>query len=155
MPQKHCKICQTKFYVKPSHEKLGFGKYCSLACSRIGKRQGKYVICDVCGKETWKQPKALKKSKSGKFFCGKSCQTKWRNHAFCGKLHPNWRGGEFTYQRVMKANNIKSICKNCGIRDKRVLVIHHQDHNRKHNQMTNLIWLCRNCHYLIHNGKTI
>jgi len=55
----------------------------------------------------------------------------------------------------MKENKIKPICSKCGFEDKRVLVIHHKDYNRKNNNINNLIWLCRNCHYLIHDRKTI
>lgn len=151
MPQVKCKICQKEFYVKPSHKKLGWGKYCSIKCGSLGKRKGKFVICEICGQETWKQPKALKISKSGKFFCGKKCQTIWRNKHYVGKLHSNWQGGEFTYYRVMKESNISPKCKLCGIDDKRVLIIHHKDCNRKNYNIENLIWLCRNCHYLVHN----
>jgi hypothetical protein len=155
MPQKKCKICDTEFYVKPSHIKLGYGKYCSAACHHQGLRKGKLVHCHICEKEAWKQPKALKNSKSGKFFCSKSCQTKWRNKEYKGTKHANWQGGEYTYYKVMKENNVPPVCKDCGIKNRRVLVIHHKDSNRKNNQLENLIWLCRNCHYLVHNGKTV
>lgn len=134
---------------------MGYGIYCSRSCSDMGRKKGKFVLCDICGKEIWKRPKALKNSKSKKFFCGKSCQTKWRNKEFSGVKHPNWKGGEFTYGRIMKELGIKPICSHCGINNKQVLVIHHLDQNRKNNTHKNLIWLCRNCHYLIHQGHTI
>ncbi|KKR34901.1 MAG: hypothetical protein UT67_C0005G0013 [Candidatus Magasanikbacteria bacterium GW2011_GWA2_40_10] len=154
MPQVNCKICKKEFYVKPYHQTLGYGKFCSRKCHFQSQRKGKYVLCAICGKESWKQLKALNGSASGKFFCGKSCQTKWRNKAFSGEKHPNWLGGEHTYKRVMHENKITPICNMCGIKDKRVLIIHHKDHNRKNNVIINLMWLCRNCHYLIHDGKT-
>ena len=154
MPQVKCKTCQNEFYVKPSQQKLGCGKYCSLKCKYLGQRIGKYVICHSCGKEVWKMPKALKHSKSRIYFCTKSCQTLWRNAKYSGPKHPNWKGGEYIYPRIMAKNKIAPICKNCGINNKKVLIIHHIDHNRKNNSIENLIWLCRNCHYLIHNGKT-
>ncbi|MBU0613075.1 HNH endonuclease [Patescibacteria group bacterium] len=155
MPQSKCKICSKEFYVKPSHQKLGYGKYCSRDCAAQGRRKGKYILCEICGSEVWKMPKHIRNSKSKKYFCSKSCQTKWRNKEFSGTKHPNWKGGEYTYHRVMIKHKIKPICSNCGIKDKRILVIHHKDHNRKNNEIDNLIWLCRNCHYLIHNRKTI
>ena len=155
MPQVKCKICGRSFYIKPSHQKLGYGKYCSMNCAIAARRKGKYVVCETCGKEVWKQPMALKRSRSGKFFCSKSCQTIWRNKEFSEERHPNWKGGEFVYIRIMKESKIKPICAHCGIKDKRVLVVHHKDHNRKNYSVNNLIWLCRNCHYLIHNRKTI
>ena len=154
MPYVKCKVCETKLYVKPSHQKMGYGKYCSVECRHLGQRKGKYVLCYQCEKEVWKMPKALLHSKSKKYFCSKSCQTQWRNVLFSGKKHPNWRGGEFIYPKVMKQHGIPPVCNKCGLKDKRVLIIHHIDHNRKHNVIKNLMWLCRNCHYLIHNGKT-
>jgi len=154
MPKMKCKICNKEFYVKPSHQKIGYGQFCSRACHFKNQRRGKYVLCAACEKEIWRMPKELRKSKSNKFFCGKSCQTKWRNKQFSGIKHPNWRGGEHTYPRLMKEYGVQPICKHCGIKDRRVLIIHHLDHDRKHNTKDNLTWLCRNCHYLIHDGKT-
>jgi len=61
----------------------------------------------------------------------------------------------WTYQRIMRVNNVPAVCRLCGIDNKKVLVIRHKDQNRKNNVIENLIWLCGNCHYLIHNGKTL
>lgn len=151
MPQVKCKICNKEFYIRPSHLKRGHGKFCSQKCQYEGQKTGKFIACDVCGKEKWKTLKDLRSSKSGKYFCGKTCQTIWRNKQYTGERHVNWRGGEFTYQRIMKENKVEPTCNICGIKDKRILLIHHLDHNRKHNVIENLIWLCWNCHYLVHN----
>ncbi len=150
MPQVRCKICNTEFYARPSHLKRGEGKFCSRKCQYQGQRKGVFILCDICGTEKWKTQKEMKQSKSGKHFCSKKCQTIWRNKYFSGEKHSNWQGGEFTYQKVMKENKIEPICNVCGNRDKRILIIHHIDHNRKHNTKDNLVWLCRNCHYLVH-----
>lgn len=154
MPQVRCKICQTEFYIKPSHHKKGFGKFCSRSCQRKGQLKGRFRLCEQCGKEVWRTPRDEKRSKSKKFFCSKSCQTQWRNNIYIGPKHANWKGGEYTYHRIMQANGRIAACEKCGMKNKRVLVIHHIDHNRKHNKIENLMWLCRNCHYLIHDGKT-
>ena len=109
------------------------------------------MICEICKKEVWKAPKALKNSKSGKFFCGKSCQTKWRNEFFSGEKHYFWKGGEFIYRNNLIKTGIEQVCKRCGNSDRRVLDAHHLDKNRRNNKIENLIWLCKNCHYLVHN----
>jgi len=31
------------------------------------------------------------------------------------------------------------------------LIVHHIDKNRNNNGIENLIWLCQNCHYLVHH----
>jgi 5-methylcytosine-specific restriction endonuclease McrA len=43
------------------------------------------------------------------------------------------------------------VCRHCGLTDARVLSVHHLDSNRSNNRLDNLIWLCHNCHYLIHH----
>lgn len=43
------------------------------------------------------------------------------------------------------------MCFRCRVSDIRVLAVHHADENRTNNGVENLIWLCHNCHYLIHH----
>ncbi len=153
MPNAKCNKCKKKFYVKSNHLKLGWGKYCSIKCRGESQRTGKYVNCEICGKETWKTPKEIKRSKSGKFFCNKSCQAKWRNKYYSGELHPFWINGKNAYRAMMIKQKEKPVCKKCGIDDIKVLVVHHKDYNRDNNAKNNLIWLCRNCHHLAHAHK--
>jgi hypothetical protein len=151
MPQVKCKICHSKFYAKPSHLKLGYGKYCSTKCQHQAQLKGKFVFCEICNKKIWRKPRQLKKSKSEKFFCSKSHQTLWRNITFVGSRHGNWKGGEnINYKKFLIKNKIKTICKLCGCKDKRVLAVHHLDKNHKNNNLKNLIFLCHNCHHLVH-----
>lgn len=151
MPLIKCKRCKKEFYAKPSQVKLGWGKYCSSKCQYEAQKKGKFIACDICGKETWKAPKQIEHSKSGKFFCSKSCQTLWRNKEFRGPRHGNWKGGaRVHYKKILIENNVKLICKLCGCNDERMLVVHHLDRNRKHNDIKNLVWLCHNCHHLVH-----
>jgi hypothetical protein len=154
-PNKKCNICGKPFYVKPYFLKKGHGKYCSRECQFKGQLKGKFVECDECGKTVWKMPHDIRHSVSQKFFCSKSCQTVWRNKLFSGPNHPFWTGGLDKYRIVLIENNIPMICKECGLDDKRVLVAHHKDGNRKNKDVNNLEWLCRNCHYLAHNRKTV
>jgi predicted HNH restriction endonuclease len=41
----------------------------------------------------------------------------------------------------------------CKIRMAKVLAVHHLDHDRNNNNVSNLVWLCFNCHFLVHNDK--
>lgn len=44
-------------------------------------------------------------------------------------------------------------CPICGWNEyPEAFVIHHIDHNRHNNDLSNLIVLCRNCHFLVHRG---
>lgn len=150
---KNCKICNTQFKVKPYFHKHGWGQYCSQICKHLGFRTGKEVSCFICKSKIYKSPRQLKHSKSGKFFCNKSCQTKWRNQFFSGTLHSQWKGGLTTYRNVILKNKVLQMCRQCKITDKRILIVHHIDENRKNNKSDNLAWLCHNCHRLVHHDK--
>lgn len=132
---------------------MGQGIYCSAMCQYQGRKNGKTLLCDTCGKETYKQLKQLKKSKSGKFFCSKSCQTIWRNQEYVGDKHQNWKTGLFAYRSVLSRHKIKKFCNLCETKDLRVLAVHHIDKNRKNNDLSNLAWLCHSCHFLVHHYK--
>lgn len=156
MPQTLCQICKSEFYAKPNHIKLGWGKYCSRICKHEAQKTGKAVNCFTCGKGIYRTQKDLKGSKSKKYFCNKSCFAIWKNELFAfGPTHFNWKHGKSAYRNIMARNNILQVCVGCGLKDKRILLVHHIDHNRLNNKLDNLKWLCRNCHYLEHNGKTI
>lgn len=146
-----CKQCQKPFKAKPSWIKNGYGVYCSKNCTWEARRLGKTMKCSTCGRQTYKQRKALKNSKSGKYFCSKSCQTKWRNTEFIEDKHANWKGGTHAYRRIMRQSNIPAICRLCKTKDKRILAVHHIDEDRKNNTVENLAWLCHNCHHLVHH----
>ena len=146
-----CKICGNNFRAKPSHIKLGWGKYCSIRCRSKSQFKGTQVGCATCKKVLYRPPAQLRRSKSGKYFCSKSCQTFWRNSYFIGERHPNWQNGQSAYRRILEQAGLKVRCNLCKIADKRVLSVHHIDHNRQNNKQRNLAWLCYNCHFLVHH----
>lgn len=153
MPNVKCKLCKKEFHVKPSWLKYGNGKYCSSKCQYEGRKNGINVKCFICSKEVYKPKGILEKSKSKKYFCSKSCQTKWRNTEFIGTKHANWINGESTYRNILERADIKKLCYRCGNKDKRILAVHHIDLNHKNNRLENLAWLCHNCHHLVHHYK--
>lgn len=132
---------------------MGAGKYCSTQCQHLGSRNGKFVKCHVCGKETYKPLKQINRSKSGNFFCGKSCQTKWRNAEFIGDKHANWKHGMYVYKSILRRSGVPAVCRLCNLKDDRVLAVHHIDKDHKNNRIDNLVWLCHNCHHLVHCDK--
>ena len=151
MPTLRCRLCGKEFYGKPCHIRMGYCKYCSRSCKAKAQKTGKILKCDICQKDVWKTPKAIKSSKSGRFFCSKRCQTLWRNKYYSGTRHPNWLGGEFQdYRRFLIDSGRKEKCVKCGVEDLRILVAHHLDRNRRNNNVINLVYLCMNCHFLIH-----
>ena len=152
MPQVICKVCKKYFYAKPSHLQKGWGKYCSNLCQSNGQKTGKYVNCFRCGKKTYRTQKDKLRSKSGNLFCSKRCQTIWRNSTvFIGEKHANWTGGESSYRSILAKSGQPRLCVKCQQNDHRILAVHHKDKNRKNNSNKNLIWLCHNCHFLVHH----
>lgn len=153
MPYTQCDVCKKEFYAKPSHQKKGWARCCSQECRNITFRRKIKVLCFYCGKNVEKTPSELKKSKSKKYFCDRSCQTKWRNNLFSGKLHSNWKGGISAYRKILEKSGLIRKCKRCGCSDRRILAVHHLDRNRNNNGVENLVWLCHNCHHLIHTSR--
>lgn len=148
-----CLVCNSSFYVKPSHIKKGWGKYCSKLCQNKAQKTGLDVSCTTCGKSFYRNALEIVRSKSGKYFCCKSCQTIWRNEQYSGELHSNWSGGKASYRAKLLRSELKQQCSKCGTLDRRVLAVHHRDKNRWNNSLFNLMWLCHNCHYLVHHDK--
>lgn len=156
MLQVLCKGCGTTFNVKPNRVLRGWGKFCSKACQYGSMFKGKMMTCAVCKSPVYRTPKDLRGSRMKLFFCNKSCLAIWKNKNMPkGEQHPNWKGGEYAYRDKMLKANISPICFNCKLTDLRVLIVHHLDRNRRNNELSNLRWLCRNCHYLEHDVKTI
>jgi hypothetical protein len=154
VPNKNCKICGKEFYVKPFHAKKGWGKYCSIKCRSKAQFNGKLVKCVNCGKRIYRTPRDYRKSRSKRFFCSVSCHCSWENrNVRCGINSPNWIVGESAYRDLMRRNKIPVKCVGCGISDNRVLIVHHNDGNRKNNNIDNLEWLCCNCHAILHTEK--
>ena len=154
MPTVNCQQCDESFYSKPNRIVRGWGKYCSNSCKHLALNTGTFIPCDLCKKPSYKSLKDQRRSKSGKFFCSKSCQTKWRNsEVYVGDKHKSWQGGESVYRDILRRAKVAQVCSKCENTDKRILAVHHKDKNRKNNGVSNLVWLCHNCHFLVHHYK--
>ena len=116
-------------------------------------RKGQNFNCCSCNKIIYRTPQKIFRSKSKKYFCSKSCQTKWRNTQYVGKSHLQWRDGKSTYRDVILRSDRFKICTLCKTEDLRVLAVHHIDQDRNNFKLENLAWLCHNCHRLVHYDK--
>ena len=155
MPIVKCKICRTAFYAKPFWIKRGYGNYCSQKCQYAGRKTGKHVNCFTCGETVYRPLSKLLRVKSKKYFCTKSCQTRWRNTYFSGERHANFiNGNHIRYRNILIRHKVPQICTLCKIRNRRILAVHHIDRNHKNNTLKNLAWLCHNCHFLVHHYDT-
>ncbi len=153
MKKSKCKICKNEYYARPSHVLRGWGIYCSRKCHFRSERKGKEIPCLICGTLIYCSLKRIHGSKSNNFFCGKSCQAKWRNSVFSGEKHKLWKNGRWTYRDAMLKSGIAKTCTLCKIIDERILAVHHIDENKLNYNISNLAWLCHNCHRLVHCDK--
>ena len=71
-----------------------------------------------------------------------------------GKKNPNYKNGIGGY-RKKAFDNYPPQCNRCGFDNKKILIVHHIDLNRKNNDLDNLEIVCLNCHALIHNFNPI
>lgn len=103
-----------------------------------------------CGKEIERAPSEIKRSKTGNVFCSKSCANTVNNTLFkSGKNHPNYINGDACYRNI-KLKESEGKCENCGNDNPCVLEVHHEDGDRKNNEIDNLKLLCANCHLIEH-----
>lgn len=153
MPRVNCLLCGKEFYARPSNVLSGWGKYCSSRCQYQSFRTGVTKKCFTCGRDVYLSLTRLSHSTSKKYFCDKTCQTKWRNKEFSGLKSKKWKDGISTYRDAMLNSSRLKKCFLCKEKDFRVLVVHHIDENRKNFKMDNLVWLCHNCHHLVHFNK--
>lgn len=151
MSRVRCKLCSKEFPVKPSQIAYGWGLYCSKDCQHKSQQKGKTVKCFQCKSYIYRSPKQLNRSKSEKFFCSKSCQTIWRNIYYSEHKSYSWIDGKRAYRSILRRSGKKMTCEVCGNNDIRVLIVHHKDQNRSNNDVSNLTWLCCNCHQLVHH----
>lgn len=154
MPWLECRVCSNRLYIRPNKQKIGWGKYCSKNCQNLSQIKSKEFACKECGKSVFRRPAEITKSKTGHFFCNRSCSMSWKNRELkSGANHYLWAGGKATYRERFLRKSDKIRCNRCGINDVRVLDAHHKDSDRNNNVVENLEWLCKNCHYLEHHHK--
>lgn len=167
--QRECRWCEGMFEVRPSRiDRLHF---CSDKCRSNWRSEwasgenspvwngGKDVtVCDHCEEKF-----EVKQSESSSArFCSRRCLADWRSENRSGENSHHWKGGHaknygdnWNRHRRIIAKYYED-CQSCGGKGKDV---HHIvpyktfDSDKEANQLTNLIYLCRECHAKIEAGK--
>lgn len=155
MKEISCDQCDVKFKRKISQVLLAKKHYCSVACQNKAKKKGAIVACHICSKRVYKKNKDLLSSEGGKYFCGIKCSNEWLGFLRRGNKHPNWISGKASYKNLLQRTNREKVCLLCCEKDIRILVVHHVDQDRTNNELHNLTWLCRNCHFLVHHDNSV
>lgn len=130
-----CQECGTVFEAIPAEVARGGGKYCSLSCSakannRVRDKTGKIFYCGTCGKRLYRKITRIRKSKTGIFFCNRSCKQKAEKN---GNSKIKSLGNQRRRHLVQKAALISEFGVKCWVRncqndlmgDRRMVDMHH------------------------------
>jgi len=149
-----CSLCKKIFKRKKSQIVLAKKHYCSVDCQNVDRKKGRIISCYICHKKVYKKNRDVINSKSKNYFCSTKCSNQWLGSVRYGENHPNWINGKHSYKSIMSRSSSVKICKLCNENDTRILIVHHIDNNRENNSVINLVWLCHNCHYLVHHNAS-
>ena len=149
MVDKDCEQCGAVMEVRSADLKRGRGKFCSLKCNGAWQSANRpkkepNVECAHCGTAFYKSESKRKKSKSGLFFCTKSCKD--ITQRIGGLVVPSHYGTHYTTICFM---HHKKECVVCG--EDKVVAVHHYDENHDNNDPNNLVPLCPTHHQYVHS----
>lgn len=136
-----CEYCNKKFINTRNPTKPQ--RFCSTKCSSQSQKNGSLYYCKRCNKQFYVVPSRIKENTTRGQFCSNKCRIKtWNENSIQNQARGSYRKNAWkTYEQK---------CYDCGNIDKRVLIIHHIDGNRKHGKLKNLIPVCHNCHCIRH-----
>ena len=157
-----CLNCGGVFSARKADVKRGRAKFCCQSCGTVysNKNKPKKLLSCACA---WCQTpllrKAHKTSKSGLYFCSIEHQGLFkRQENGHSEIWPEHYTGQASSYREVAFRVQDNKCAVCGYCEhKEVLHVHHIDHDRSNNAVSNLQILCPNCHeehhYLTGTGR--
>lgn len=146
----HCRYCKNPFDAPIKELNRGNARFCSISCARKNrpaKKQEPNFTCAQCGQEFYRPTSSQKNSRSGLFFCSRSCKDRAQRLDGIKDVQPShYKDGSRSY-RVRAIRSFGAICNRCGYaKIESVLEVHHKDRNRSNNELSNLEVLCPTCH---------
>lgn len=146
----HCQHCCKTFEAREADIKRNRAKFCSIACgnkSRV-KSHDPNEICASCHLPIYVQDSRRRGSKSGLYFCSRTCKDFAQRIGGIAEIQPDHYGTGY----LAKAwNNFPHKCNRCGYDElPAILDVHHKDHDHQNNSLANLELLCPNCHAIEH-----
>ena len=149
-----CRFCSNAFVTRADQP----AKYCSRSCGYEDKKRRVQLECAQCGKSFDRKIRHTKGSKSGLFFCTRTCKDEAQKLGGIKEIQPPHFGTASGEPRISiyraKFTEDDLACSRCGYKEFSSCVeIHHLDHDRSNNEKSNLIPLCCNCHQAYHRGR--
>lgn len=144
-----CPVCSTTFVTRADQPSTT----CGTRCRGVAARNRVEVKCAQCGKDFELPLNRIKIPRSGLHFCCRLCKDTAQRIGGIKEIQPAHYGtGPEDYRAKFAPDEL--VCKRCGYDEFSVSVqIHHIDHNRENNDRDNLMPLCANCHWALHNNK--
>lgn len=140
-PNTTCVICKKAIYKRPCEIKLTTGNvFCSQACYGISNR--KEHPCAVC--------KAPILASMHKKTCSRACANTHRAGIKYKISRPKDKVVSHQAIRTRLLRTRGEQCERCSYSVSAILQVHHKDHSRKNNDLSNLELICPNCHYEEH-----
>lgn len=151
-----CKECKKEHLVRIRPNRKRKVEFCSIVCFReFSKKETKTKLnCSWCKKEFFRTSSKIRNSKSGLYFCCRKCKDEAQRLGGIKDIQPNHYGtsNKIDYRQIYIDAGKELICGRCGYKEFESSVqIHHIDENRNNNTIENLLALCANCHYALHN----
>lgn len=154
--EKQCLYCNKLFHADLKEHNRGNGKYCSKQCS-YSARKGttkptvSNVTCAFCQKGFYLSDSKRRNSRSGLFFCCRSHKDAAQRIGGIREIMPEHYGNGSGVYREIAFRSYPHECSECGYNKYvEVLQVHHKDHNRANNDVSNLAILCPTCHWTEH-----
>lgn len=144
-----CLFCDKEFITRIDQP----ASCCSKTCSFQASRKQSLVSCAACQKTFSKRICSLSGSKSGLYFCNRTCKDKSQKLGGISAIMPPHYGtgsGYGHFARELIKSNSLAKCKDCGEDRKYLLCIHHIDGDRSNNVADNIEVVCGNCHLRRH-----
>jgi len=131
-----CPICNKEFFVHPYRLKRTKKICCSSTCKYKLIQLNRKITknCIICNKE-FSFKKSYNPNKAN-VYCSHECM-------FKGKIT-----SEISLYREKAFAHFEHICYFC--KSDKKLEVHHKDHNRSNNDISNLVILCKSCHKKLH-----
>lgn len=150
---KLCKFCNKEFQAPLKEHNRGKAHFCSQSCASSGKRTNHQhnLKCACCSATFYRAISKHANSKSGLFFCSRTCKDKGQSMQFgLVQIWPDHYGTTQNYRQIALKDQPHK-CNRCGYNEHpEILQVHHADRDRTNNSIQNLEVLCPNCHRVEH-----
>lgn len=138
-----CNGCDKSFEKQLRFVKRDCYNYCTHKCSADVRKNRIKLSCVLCGIEVIRP--IGQKNKTGLVFCSQKCKNEAQS-VECGRMLQCGPSSDKTAYRNKALAYYPKCCEWCKFPILELLDIHHIDHDRNNNDLTNLIVLCVMCH---------